>query len=82
MASSDSLATRSDRQGAPVLISLQTQSAAVARAKPGDSPCPERDSEVGNVGRLGLARSVGSHDTPTSGLSELNAGTRSSTEPL
>lgn len=38
-----------------------------------DLPSLETDSKVGNVGGLGLTGSVRGHDTPSVGLSELNA---------
>lgn len=39
----------------------------------GYSPSLQSDSEVGNVGGLGLTGSVRGHDTPAAGLRELDA---------
>jgi hypothetical protein len=68
----DLLAIRSDRQGAPVLISLSSSASETRRSGAADLPGLETNGEIGNVDRLGLTRSVRGHDTPTVGLGELN----------
>jgi hypothetical protein len=68
----DSLATRSDRQGAPVLISLNHHELHAGRDVERSLPGPQGNSQIGNVGRFGLTGSVRGHDTPSVRLRELD----------
>ena len=72
---SNSLAIRSDRHGAPVLISLSfCQLRDLSCTRLGTNlPSLETDGEVGNVHRLSLSGSVRGHNTPTVGLRELDS---------